>query len=97
MIEKLVRDRVPETASISDSEVRCAKSDQEFLSLLRRKLSEEVEEFLESEEVEELADILEVVEALCGALGVTPNDLANIKASKKKRWGAFEHRFVLKV
>jgi len=97
MLEKLVRDRVPELAPISDENLRCAKDDREFLLLLRLKLTEEVGEFLESERVEELADVLEVVEALCGVLGSEPSDLLRVKTSKKDRLGGFERRFVIRV
>jgi predicted house-cleaning noncanonical NTP pyrophosphatase (MazG superfamily) len=97
MIEKLVRDMVPELAPISDENLRCAKDDREFLSLLRRKLTEEVEEFLQSECIEELADVLEVMEALCGVLGSVPSDLVRVKKSKKDRLGGFERRFVIRI
>ena len=97
MLEKLVRDRVPELAPILDENLRCAKDDGEYFSLLRRKLTEEVEEFLQSECIEELADVLEVMEALCGLLGSVPSDLVRIKTAKKDRLGGFERRFVIRV
>lgn len=93
---KLIRDNIPEiirengqTAYISTLD------DARYLEELRKKLGEEVGEFLESGEIEELADILEVIEALAAAKGSTLDDVMNIKREKARRNGAFNKRLFL--
>ncbi len=87
--EKLVRDRIPE---IIESKWWVAKTRildrKEYLEELKRKLKEEVAEFLESDEdPEELADILEVVYALGEEWWISKEELEKIRLAKaEKRW-----------
>ena len=76
MAEKLVRDRIPEIIRNSgqNPQVRQA-GDEEFMDLLKEKLLEESAEFSQKPGVEELSDVLEVVLALTGELGITWEDL----------------------
>jgi predicted house-cleaning noncanonical NTP pyrophosphatase (MazG superfamily) len=94
--DKLVRDRIPQiiAAAGDEPEVRRA-APEEYRPLLRRKLLEEVDEFLAGEDVEELADVLEVVHALAADLGVTPERLEQLRAEKAAARGAFTDRLVL--
>ena len=61
-MQKLVRDRIPEI--INESGRHCSVrvlDDAEYYIELKRKLVEEVDEFLAETNLEELADILEVI------------------------------------
>ena len=69
--EKLVRDKIPQIIRETGAEPLVRVADEaEYVQLLRRKLLEEVGEFLDSGATEELADILEVVLALASQHGV---------------------------
>ena len=94
--EKLIRDKIPEIirASGGDSVTRIA-GHAEHRELLRAKLNEEVQEFLESDDdAEELADILEVVLALAEDIGVSRSELEKIRAEKAAERGGFTRRIV---
>ncbi len=94
--EKLVRDRIPEMIEKSGS--RCVTrilEEGEYREMLRRKLSEELEEYLESGEAEELADLLEVMRAAAEAQGVAWEEIERIRQKKKAARGGFEKRILL--
>ena len=59
---KLVRDKIPEIIEIAGkrAEIRIA-DDSEYANLLKQKLLEEVDEYMQSNNPDELADIIEVV------------------------------------
>ena len=81
--DKLVRDRIPEIIESSGKRaVTRVAGDDEYLHYLRRKLSEEVDEYMASEDAEELADILEVVSALGRQAGVPLSRLIEIADDK---------------
>lgn len=93
---KLVRDRIPEIVQASGKNACIRKADEaEYKHLLRQKLLEEVNEFMESGSSEELADILEVVAALGRAHGFSFADLVEMAEEKRKDRGGFEERIVL--
>ena len=93
---KLIRDRIPEiiAANGKTAQIRVL-SDEEYASVLERKLTEEVSEYLETKEPMELADVLEVVEALAENAGVSFNELSAMKAAKQRRNGAFRKKLFL--
>lgn len=92
---KLVRDRTPEIIRKNGEEPIFHIADpEELLSLLRAKLVEEVQEFLESEEPEELADVLEVVLALANELGMGAAGLEEARRRKAAERGGFGARVV---
>ena len=92
---KLVRDKIPQIIRSSGlvPHVRVAE-DEEYRRLLREKLREEVDEFLESEDPHELADVLEVLHALAGQLGLGFDGVEMIRVTKATERGAFAERFV---
>ncbi len=93
---KLVRDRIPEIIKESGKNACIRKADEaEYKHLLRQKLLEEVNEFMESGSSEELADILEVVAALGRTHGFSFADLVEMAEEKRKDRGGFEERIVL--
>lgn len=97
MKEKLVRDKIPEIIKKNgqNPDIRQAGRD-EFLSLLREKLLEESSEFSSNPCMEELSDVLEVVIALAGELGVTWEELENARCKKRAERGGFAERIVLR-
>lgn len=95
---KLVRDKIPEIIRKDGREpiIRFIKDDQEFESLLIRKLVEEVEEFHASRKIEELADILEVIITLLQLQGKSFSELESIRHQKQQERGSFTKGIVLK-
>ncbi len=92
---KLVRDQIPQIIRSHGKkpDIRVADVD-EYKELLRQKLLEEVDEFLTSEDPQELADILEVLHALAGGLGLTREELETIRKAKARDRGGFKNRLV---
>ena len=94
--DKLVRDRIPEIVESSGKRaITRIADDAEYLSYLRRKLSEEVDEYMTSGDVEELADILEVILALGRQSGVSLSRLIEIADDKRRARGGFDGRILL--
>ena len=93
---KLVRDHIPEicTANGQIPNTRILNS-HEYSLELRKKLKEEVEEYLSDNEIEELADIVEVVEALAEANGSSLREVLEIKQKKQTANGAFKEKIYL--
>lgn len=93
---KLVRDRIPEIIAATGSRPKTRVLDEaEYISELRRKLLEEVEEFNISNDTEELADILEVLFAIASQMGIEPMLLNELRQSKKDKRGGFEAKVFL--
>jgi predicted house-cleaning noncanonical NTP pyrophosphatase (MazG superfamily) len=93
---KLVRDKIPEIieASGKKAKIRIA-GDAEYKTLLRRKLQEEVNEFLESNDPKELADIIEVILSLSKTYGISLTELLKMAEKKRAERGGFDRRIVL--
>ena len=96
-MEKLVRDRIPEIIEEdSGGEAAYRIADQaEYSDFLLKKLTEEVNEFLESREPAELADILEVINHLGKESGLSPEDIEQLRREKAARRGAFLKRIIM--
>ena len=94
--DKLVRDRIPEIIESSGKRaVTRVAEGAEYLGYLRRKLLEEVGEYMASGDPEELADILEVVSALGRQAGVPLSKLIEIADDKRRARGGFDGRILL--
>lgn len=92
---KLVRDKIPQIIRDTGAEPVFRVADaEEYRGLLRAKLVEEVEEFLTSEDPTELADVLEVLLALAGDLGVDRDHLEKLRTAKAFERGGFADRIV---
>ena len=94
---KLVRDKIP--GIIQADGKNCdieTVSKQDHYKLLKMKLIEETEEFLEDENLEELADIMEVIFSLANSLGYKEQDLIKKRKDKKNERGGFKEGIVLK-
>ena len=94
---KLVRDFIPEIIEKSGQWclTRTAADKEEHLSLLREKIIEETDEFIEDPSLEEAADMLEVLMTFCSIYGFHLDDV--IKAAKKKSAarGGFKRGIIL--
>lgn len=93
---KLVRDKIPEIirADGKECEIRVAEGKEKY-DLLEKKLTEEVNEFLEYKNLEELADVMEVLFGLANELGYSEEDLIRKREEKKSERGGFEDGIVL--
>jgi len=94
---KLVRDRIPEIMDSKGKQytIRQLADGMEKGVYLKKKLQEEVHEFLENPCIEELADIKEVLLALADSLGYIPEELEFVRVSKRIERGSFEDGIVL--
>ena len=96
MLEKLVRDRIPDLI-VSEGKTplyRIALSD-EMQTLLKNKLYEEVEELITKPSAEEVGDVLEVLHAICDCLQIEWQEVERMRLSKRSTRGAFHDRIVL--
>ena len=93
---RLVRDNVPHLMRRRGEHpiVRTAEP-YEYAGLLRAKLVEEVEEFLDSDDPHELADVMEVLLALAQMLGCDGDDIERMRSEKAVQNGGFANRLVL--
>lgn len=95
-INKLVRDNIPAICKENGQATETRILDNiEYTSELRRKLKEEVNEYLSSNELEELADIVEVIEALAENQGSSLEEIMKIKQEKQVKNGAFRKKVFL--
>lgn len=92
---KLVRDKIPEHLDIKGIpyEQRVASS-EEFKIELFKKLTEEIQEFMQEKDIEELADVLEVIESIKKLPEYAEVEKIRIKKLEEK--GGFEKGFILK-
>ena len=93
---KLVRDRIPEIIKANGEEcVTRILTDEEYTVALRKKLEEEMIEYLNGGDVEELADIYEVILAILNTKGVSATEFDAIRAAKADKRGAFKDKIFL--
>ncbi|QKG93878.1 nucleoside triphosphate pyrophosphohydrolase [Halorubrum salinarum] len=94
--DKLVRDEIPEIIEADGGRAQThVAGEDEYADRLAAKLAEETAEYRESRDPRELADVLEVVHALRELNGLTPEELAELRAEKAERRGRFDERIVL--
>jgi predicted house-cleaning noncanonical NTP pyrophosphatase (MazG superfamily) len=95
---KLVRDKIPDIMESKgkNSTFHIANENQ-FYDLLKNKLLEEVNEFLENDSTEELCDILEVIYAICASKKISPQELDQLRIKKAKERGSFTKRLILET
>ena len=94
---KIVRDNIPTIIENSGSKCEIEiVSDEEALSYLYIKLTEEVNEFLESKDIYEIADVIEVLYAICNKMKIPRDILEIIRQQKENENGGFNNNIVLK-
>ena len=93
---KAIRDKIPEIIRSKglDCEV-VVLDDEDYLSKLEAKLTEELDEYYKSHDVEELADILEVLFRIADLKGVGRTGLEEIRKKKSSERGGFEKNLYL--
>ncbi|MDN3450044.1 nucleoside triphosphate pyrophosphohydrolase [Planococcus sp. APC 3906] len=97
---KLVRDLIPNVITKTGKEfsTRILPED-EYIVELKKKLSEELQEYNEAktdeEAVEELADILELLHAAVKIHGSSVEKLGEVRKAKAEKRGGFEQRIFL--
>ena len=93
---KLVRDKIPQIIEAGGNTCTTQILSQEsYLKMLDEKLTEELNEYLESKSPEELADLLEVMMAVAKARGYAWQEIENIRLAKLEKRGGFEKRILL--
>lgn len=94
---KLVRDKIPDL--YPQHKYRRAEGQAEMLLLLRLKLAEEVGEALSApnqlELAKELADVMDVVSTLAALSGISADQMAGFRESKRDERGGFIDGWVL--
>jgi len=93
---KLVRDKIPEII-VSSGKIPATRvlSTDEYHTSLLDKLQEEVDEFIHDKNGEELADISEVLHALAASIGITPQEVEDIRKHKAEERGSFSQKIYL--
>ncbi|WP_440954533.1 phosphoribosyl-ATP pyrophosphohydrolase [Methanosarcina sp. Mfa9] len=93
---KAIRDRVTEIIKNSGREcISKTLTDSEFLPELEKRLSEELDEYLESKDPEELVDLLEVIFRITELKGFSKEELEAIRVKKKEKSGGLEKNLFL--
>ncbi|MCA9887225.1 MAG: nucleoside triphosphate pyrophosphohydrolase [Anaerolineae bacterium] len=94
---KLVRDRIPEIIASHGKTCEISIADeQEYRSLLLKKLQEETAELAAGDNLtEELADIYEVLDAIVTAYSLSPEETSRLQTEKRSKRGAFAERIKL--
>ena len=94
---KVIRDKIPEIIRENGSECEVIKlSDEEFLTELEKKLTEELEEYYESGSIEELCDIVEISLRLVELKGVRLSEFNQLREKKNVMRGSFQSNLFLK-
>ncbi|PYZ92353.1 phosphoribosyl-ATP pyrophosphohydrolase [Salipaludibacillus keqinensis] len=99
---KLVRDRIPEIIEMNGQtfEYRRIKG-EEFIKEAKKKLNEEMKEYLEAQNseqaIEELADLVELIYCLAERHGYSKTELEAIRREKSERRGAFHEGWFLET
>jgi len=93
---KLVRDKIPQI--INSNNQTCTirvLTDEEYLKELNLKLTEELNEYIESGEIEELADLEEVLRAILDVKKCSYKEFEHIREEKVNKRGAFKEKIFL--
>ncbi|MTD32018.1 nucleoside triphosphate pyrophosphohydrolase [Planomicrobium sp. YIM 101495] len=97
---KLVRDRIPEVIEATGKAFSTRILDEEEYKVeLKKKMQEELTEYLaatsDEEAVEELADLLELIHAAATIHGASVEELEEVRKVKAEKRGGFAERIYL--
>lgn len=94
---KLIRDKIPQIIEATGKRPIVEKVTSEaYVTLLNQKLTEELQEYLDSNDIEELADLVEVIYAILDSRNISIQDFESIRLNKVLKRGAFKERLLLK-
>jgi predicted house-cleaning noncanonical NTP pyrophosphatase (MazG superfamily) len=99
-INKLVRDNIPRQIQAKGQLPITKTLDQsQFIAEVKKKLIEEAQEVYTAtsreELIEEIADVLEVVDALASAEGITQTEINSVREQKNLEKGTFKEKIFL--
>ena len=97
---KLVRDKIPQIIKASGkSPTTKILNEKEYITELRKKSQEELEEYLtaetDQEALEELADLLEIIHNLAKVHGSSIDEVEKLRAEKAEKRGGFSDKVFL--
>ncbi len=97
LYHKLVRDHIPEIIMASGRRCQVVElPEDEYLTMLEKKLTEELAEYQQSKSLEELADLMEVIRAVAEARGSSMEAVEAIRVQKAEKRGGFKRRLLLR-
>ncbi|WP_280770226.1 nucleoside triphosphate pyrophosphohydrolase [Salipaludibacillus daqingensis] len=99
---KLVRDRIPDIIRMNGQKLEYRRiNGDEFIREAKKKLNEEMKEYLEAQNseqaVEELADLVELIYCLAEKHGYSKSELEAIRLEKSERRGSFQEGWFLET
>lgn len=97
ILNKLVRDKVPEEIAQSGGVCDCEVLEEvEFRKKLDEKLVEEVNGYFRSDSVESLAQIEEVVKAILESREISPLEFQRVRYELLEQQGGYQRRILLR-
>lgn len=95
---KLVRDNIPEIIERDGrNPIIRVLGTEERVEYLKKKLLEEVNEYVNDGTIEELADLLEVIYSLCNYKGISIEQLEQTRINKANERGSFKKGILLEA
>ena len=95
-MNKLVRDNIPDIIKQTGDKPDFVILDSpDYYNELKKKLTEEVSEFIDSDEIMELCDVVEVISAILDYKNIGDEEFEKMRSDKNKANGKFEKRIFL--
>jgi predicted house-cleaning noncanonical NTP pyrophosphatase (MazG superfamily) len=100
LYNKLVRDNIPEVIeSTGKSFTTRILNNEEYITELKKKCFEELQEYIQTENnenaIEELADLLEVIHSLAVYHGASLETVEEVRKMKLEKRGSFQKKVFL--
>ena len=95
-MNKLVRDNIPNIIEqTGDKPDFVILDSNDYYTELKKKLTEEVNEFNDSDEIIELCDVVEIISAILDYKNIGDEEFEKMRSAKNKANGKFEKRIFL--
>lgn len=93
---RLVRDKIPEIM-LKDHTLPITRvmEQDEYIEELNKKLTNEVNKYLETNNIEEMVDVLEVIRAIIEAKNTTYEEIEDKRDKKAQKKGTFKEKIYL--
>ncbi len=93
---RLVRDKIPEIM-LKDHTLPVTRvmEQDEYIEELNKKLTKEVNKYLETNNIEEMVDVLEVIRAIIEAKDTTYEEIEDKRVKKAQKKGTFKEKIYL--